>query len=214
MNCEAYVFIHVCPYVSLFVHGVGGGGSGGVPCCHNLWSIRPYCTETTLAPAPSRHGTSAPMTPLLVTYGDHQTFFTSDAPTLPVTSGDIYWMFFCKVSVITTRKRSCGKVMFLHMSVSHSVHGVGGLCLGLCPGGSLWSGSLCERDPTPRTVTVTNARSTHPTGIHTCLEKFNWCVNLIFAWKWKRLDWEDRPLNLILTSQISEFRSTPEYSWD
>ena len=48
-------------------------------------------------------------------------------------------------------QRSCGKVMFLHLSVSHSVHrgvsvqGVsvwGGLCLGgLCLGG------LCQGDP-------------------------------------------------------------------
>ena len=29
--------------------------------------------------------------------------------------------------IFTARKRSCGKVMFLHLSVSHSVHGGGGL---------------------------------------------------------------------------------------
>ena len=29
----------------------------------------------------------------------------------------------------TVRKRSCGKAMFLHLSVSHSVHGGGGVCL-------------------------------------------------------------------------------------
>ena len=35
--------------------------------------------------------------------------------------------------IITVRKRSCGKVMFLHLSVSHSVHGgVGGVCLSAC----------------------------------------------------------------------------------
>ena len=28
-------------------------------------------------------------------------------------------------SFVTAHKRSCGKVMFLHLSVSHSVHGVG-----------------------------------------------------------------------------------------
>ena len=28
-----------------------------------------------------------------------------------------------KAKIITVRKRSCGKVMFLHLSVSHSVHG-------------------------------------------------------------------------------------------
>ena len=32
--------------------------------------------------------------------------------------------------LITVRKRSCGKVMFLHLSVSHSIHGRGGgVCL-------------------------------------------------------------------------------------
>ena len=30
---------------------------------------------------------------------------------------------------ITARKRSCGKVMFLHLSVSHSVNGGRGLCM-------------------------------------------------------------------------------------
>ena len=50
-------------------------------------------------------------------------------------------------------QRSCGKVMFLHLFVSHSVHR-GGLCPGgLCPGGSLSKGSLsggrglCLGDP-------------------------------------------------------------------
>ena len=32
------------------------------------------------------------------------------------------------VCIFTARKRSCGKVMFLHLSVSHSVHR-GGLCM-------------------------------------------------------------------------------------
>ena len=31
--------------------------------------------------------------------------------------------------VFTARKRSCGKVMFLHLSVSHSVHRERGLCM-------------------------------------------------------------------------------------
>ena len=35
--------------------------------------------------------------------------------------------------VVTARKRSCGKVMFLYLSVSHSVYGGG--CLPLGPGG-------------------------------------------------------------------------------
>ena len=42
--------------------------------------------------------------------------------------------------IITTRKRSCGKVMFLHLSVSHSV-----------PGGSLYDVTSClaVRSPVP-----------------------------------------------------------------
>ena len=36
----------------------------------------------------------------------------------------------CKSSIITVRKRSCGKVMFLHLSVSHSVHRR--VCLSAC----------------------------------------------------------------------------------
>ena len=33
----------------------------------------------------------------------------------------LYFTHFC-LSIFTVRKRSCGKVMFLHLSVSHSVH--------------------------------------------------------------------------------------------
>ena len=58
-------------------------------------------------------------------------------------------------------QRSCGKAMFLYLSVSHSVDR-GGLCPsmhhrshdwgvsaqgGLCPGGSLSRGGLCQGDP-------------------------------------------------------------------
>ena len=43
-----------------------------------------------------------------------------------------------KFLFITGRKRSCGKVMFLHLSVSHSVHNGGR--------GSL-SGDVPDRDP-------------------------------------------------------------------
>ena len=36
----------------------------------------------------------------------------------------IKMQFVCahELLIVTTRKRSCGKVMFLHLSVSHSVH--------------------------------------------------------------------------------------------
>ena len=65
-------------------------------------------------------------------------------------------IFFC-LSFLLPPQQSCGKVMFLHLSVSHSVHGVGGGIWGLCPnmhhrshnqkgglfpGGSLSGGSL------------------------------------------------------------------------
>ena len=59
-------------------------------------------------------------------------------------------MKLCQLSYYRPQ-RSCGKVMFLHLSVSHSVHRVG-LCPsmhhrshdqgGLCPGGSLSGGCL------------------------------------------------------------------------
>ena len=39
------------------------------------------------------------------------------------------------VRIFTVRKRSCGKVMLLHLSVSHSVHRRGG--------GSVWGGCVC-----------------------------------------------------------------------
>ena len=62
--------------------------------------------------------------------------------------------------IFTARKRSCVKVMFLHMSVILFTGGVlcpgrGGLCQGgsltggLCPGGSLSKGGLCQGDPPP-----------------------------------------------------------------
>ena len=34
--------------------------------------------------------------------------------------------------IFAVRKRSCGKVMFLHLSVSHSVHRGGGVCPSAC----------------------------------------------------------------------------------
>ena len=43
-------------------------------------------------------------------------------------------------SLITARKQSCGKVMFLHLSVSHSVHG--GCMAG---GGHTWQGGMHGR---------------------------------------------------------------------
>ena len=58
--------------------------------------------------------------------------------------------------------------MFLHLSVSHSVHGGGGGCLVL----GAWSRGVCAwsqggpgRDP-PEMATA--AGGTHPTGMHSC----------------------------------------------
>ena len=63
--------------------------------------------------------------------------------------------------IITARKRSCGKVMFLHLSVilftggGVSQHAMGG---GVHPLG---------RHPPE---TATEARVTHPTGMHSCFQ--------------------------------------------
>ena len=59
---------------------------------------------------------------------------------------------------ITAHKRSCGKVLFLHLSVSHSVHrgGGGGSLYGVTSCLATWShvpsrgflsGGLSDRDP-------------------------------------------------------------------
>ena len=72
--------------------------------------------------------------------------------------------------IFTARKRSCGKVMFLHLSISYSVHG---------GGGSLYDvTSLSDRDTplgrhppeqtTPHPETATAADGTYPTGMHSC----------------------------------------------
>ena len=56
------------------------------------------------------------------------------------------------------------KVMFLHLSVSHSVHGGGG-CLVL---GGLVPGEVPGGDPHPPRM-ATAAGGTHPTGMLSCL---------------------------------------------
>ena len=62
---------------------------------------------------------------------------------------------------------SCGKVMFLHLSVSHSVHG----------GGGVWQTTPWADTPTPNPVhagihaplpAATAADGTHPTGMLSC----------------------------------------------
>ena len=75
---------------------------------------------------------------------------------------------------ITARKRSCGKVMFLHLSVilftgGVSTSGCGG-CLPLVPGGlPLGLGGYTPRADTPPVEITIEAGGTHPTGMHSCL---------------------------------------------
>ena len=94
-------------------------------------------------------------------------------------------------------QRSCGKVMFLHLSMGVSVHGGGGwgrgLCLWgslscrvfvwgecLCPGaslsgglypGGLCPGGLCQGDPPPppRATVRLRAVGMHTTGMDSCI---------------------------------------------
>ena len=58
-------------------------------------------------------------------------------------------------NIFTIRNSSCGKVMFSHLSVSHSVHG---------GGGHAWQGVECMAGETAAAVD-----SMHPTGMYSCL---------------------------------------------
>ena len=81
--------------------------------------------------------------------------------------------------VITARKRSCGKVMFLHLSVSHSVQG----CI-LAYNGQGCTPTSEQTTPPPQAdtpiplsrppqadpfETATEAGGTHPTGMNSCV---------------------------------------------
>ena len=78
--------------------------------------------------------------------------------------------------MFTARKRSCGKVMFLHLFLSYSVHG------GCLADISQAHSSLCKQPPdrhppwpdTPPRQTpsgiATEAGSTHPTGMNSCFK--------------------------------------------
>ena len=85
------------------------------------------------------------------------------------------------------------KVMFLHLSVSHSVHGgacvvVGGMCMagggrhawwGVCMVGVCMAGGhACHTHPLPtlRDTVGQCAGGTHPTGMHSCLKKWLWFI--------------------------------------
>ena len=63
-------------------------------------------------------------------------------------------VFSEQIDIVSVRKRSCGKVMFLHLSV---ILFTGGRCTSL-------------RHPPPETTTA--ADGTHPTGMHSYYEKF------------------------------------------
>ena len=66
--------------------------------------------------------------------------------------------------IFTARKRSCGKVMFLHLTVSHSVHRAACMVEGACVvGGHAWQGACMAGEM------ATEAGGVHPTGMHSCL---------------------------------------------
>ena len=65
-------------------------------------------------------------------------------------------LLFSIFSPFTVRNSSCGKVMILHLSVSHSVHG------------GVWADTPYA-DPSEQTLHAsTAADGTHPTGMHSC----------------------------------------------
>ena len=72
--------------------------------------------------------------------------------------------FKSSYTIFTVRKQSCRKVMFLHLSVSHSVHGG---CITACTGQTplLDRHTLLGRHPPPRPVHA---------GIHTPLPNACW----------------------------------------
>ena len=59
-----------------------------------------------------------------------------------------------QLTIFTARKRSCGKVMFLHLSVSHSVH----------RGGAVSQHEMGRGCTPPRQTP--SLRQTHPLGRH------------------------------------------------
>ena len=90
-------------------------------------------------------------------------------------------LFFSREIIFTARKRSCGKVMFLHLSVIHSLHR-GRRCVSqhvmgmYTPLGrhsptqpSHWTQPSPGHTPslcTPTPETASEAGGTHPTGVH------------------------------------------------
>ena len=114
----------------------------------------------------------------------------------------------------TARKRSCGKVMFLHLSV---ILLTGGGCIQACNGQRVytpwidtlwadtpWADILLSKHPLvqsrppppgrhvpwqPFPETATEAGGTHPTRMHSCFAIFL----LKTGWKWKNLEQDGHP---------------------
>ena len=89
------------------------------------------------------------------------------------------------VGLITGRNEVVAKVIFLHLSVIHSVHR-GGFCLSACwdtpppPGADPPRADIPPEQTTPGKQTPAyglRAAGTHPTGMHSCL-KSNLCFDL------------------------------------
>ena len=84
----------------------------------------------------------------------------------------LIFIFIQGSSIFTARKRSCGKVLFLHQSVSHSVHrGMSAFGSGVCiPLGTHPNTPLGHTHPghTPPVEIANEAGGMHPTGMHSC----------------------------------------------
>ena len=96
------------------------------------------------------------------------------------------------VCLITARKRSCVKVLFLHLSVSHSVHRW--VSASVHTGYTPWADTPLGRHPpgqTPHWADIPPVQCmlgytdcTHPTGMHSCFEN---CSTFICLWKMRTL---------------------------
>ena len=75
-----------------------------------------------------------------------------------------------KLLLITDRKRSCGKVMFLHLSV---ILFTGGVSLSM-KGGVSVQGGLCQADH----PIWLRAGGTHLTGMHSCYVRIFSCSQM------------------------------------
>ena len=106
-----------------------------------------------------------PPRPNLWILGWHSTDWTALHPQYLANNRGCGTEIYILYVVFTARKRSCGNVMFLHLSVSHSVQG-GGLCIGGClhPGGSASRGGVCIQRGGLHPWGVCIQRGLHPGG--------------------------------------------------